>query len=428
MKRGGASGVKPVVVVNDQEVVNGKVTIAQVDSPGAGWVAIHVQGEGGEPGVDIGFSHVEPGSNKNVIVTVDPKKVTPIMFAMLHTDAGEVGTYEFPGPDGPQEVDGQMVAPAFSSTGAQANAAPTQPTATSAAMPTSASPTAATPTTSPENTAPAATPTSESGMVMATTSPSGVTPLVHVSDQQLVNNTVKVDEVVSSGPGWIVIYTLSGSGQPDQLIGHTQVNDGSNRDVIVQVDPAKAQGSLYAQLHSDSGKVGTFEFPGADGPLMIGVQMIAANFKVSQEQAAVDIPPTPEVVPSITTADQPIKGGTVVIPEVVSDGDAWLVIHRQNGDKTMGPMVGYSSVKNGVNKNVVVPVDTNLTSSTMFAMLHIDAGVEGRLEFPGPDEAVMVNGQMVNPSFHITTKPSGDVVINLANLRAPLNTWSTVME
>ncbi len=185
---GGGSGVKPVVVVNDQEVVNGKVTIAQVDSPGPGWVAIHIQGEGGEPGVDIGFSHVEPGSNKNVIVTVDPKRVTPIMYAMLHMDAGEVGTYEFPGSDGPQEVDGQMIAPPFSSTGAQANAAPT----TSAATPAPASPTAvSTPTTSSENTAPAATPTSEGGMVMATTSPSGVTPSVHVSDQQLTNNTVK---------------------------------------------------------------------------------------------------------------------------------------------------------------------------------------------------------------------------------------------
>ena len=36
---------------------------------------------------------------------------------MLHVDAGEVGTYEYPGPDTPQEVNGVMVAPVFSSDG-----------------------------------------------------------------------------------------------------------------------------------------------------------------------------------------------------------------------------------------------------------------------------------------------------------------------
>ena len=123
------------------------------------------------------------------------------------------------------------------------------------------------------------------GMVMST--PSGnTTPLVKVSDQPLVGGAVMVDEVVSAGPGWIVIYTTNANGQPDQPIGHAAVKDGDNLGVMVPVDPTRAQGTLYAQLHADAGTVGTFEYPGADAPVMVGVQMIASTFKITAAQAA----------------------------------------------------------------------------------------------------------------------------------------------
>jgi predicted lipoprotein with Yx(FWY)xxD motif len=122
----------PAVKVSDQPISNGTVTVDEVTSPGPGWIVIHIN-SGGTPGEIIGWSQVKTGVNLKVPVTVDPSKVTSVLYAMLHVDAGTVGVYEFPGPDKPVMYQGQMVSPAFAVTGgAGAAAAPT------AAVPTAA--------------------------------------------------------------------------------------------------------------------------------------------------------------------------------------------------------------------------------------------------------------------------------------------------
>lgn len=104
------------VTVSDQSVDGGQLTIAQVDSPAAGWLVIHAQADG-KPGAVLGYSAVKAGTNTNVVVTVDDSEATPVLYAMLHTDAGTAGTYEFPGTDGPVTVNGEMVSPSFNVTG-----------------------------------------------------------------------------------------------------------------------------------------------------------------------------------------------------------------------------------------------------------------------------------------------------------------------
>ncbi len=64
----------------------------------------------------IGFAPVKSGVNENVRVNLDTNQVTNVMYAMLHTDAGEVGKYEFPGPDVPVIVNAVMVSPEFTIT------------------------------------------------------------------------------------------------------------------------------------------------------------------------------------------------------------------------------------------------------------------------------------------------------------------------
>jgi hypothetical protein len=105
----------PLVTVADQAVRDGTVTIAQVVSNGPGWIVIHADANGG-PGPVTGYAAVKDGVNVNVVVKIDTAKATPVLYAMLHTDAGTVGTYEFPGADKPVMVDGKMVSPPFSST------------------------------------------------------------------------------------------------------------------------------------------------------------------------------------------------------------------------------------------------------------------------------------------------------------------------
>jgi predicted lipoprotein with Yx(FWY)xxD motif len=221
-----------------------------------------------------------------------------------------------------------------------------------------------------------------------------------------------VDKIVSSGPGWIVIYTTDAYGQPDQPIGHAAVKDGDNQMVMVQVDPAKAQGTLYAQLLSDAGKIGTFEYLGADAPVMVGVKMVASTFKITSGQSTAEPAKPGALQPSVTVADQAIQNGTVTVSQIVSNGNWWLVIHRQNPDGTMGEYIGETLIKNGINTNVAVNINSSLATPVLYAMLHEDHGVIGVLEFPGPDVPVMVAGQMVAPTFNVTGLAQ-DVTINI---------------
>jgi predicted lipoprotein with Yx(FWY)xxD motif len=106
-----------------------------------------------------------------------------------------------------------------------------------------------------------------------------------------------------------------------------------------------------------------------------------------------------------------------VVPEVLTPEPVWLVIHLQNQDGTMGEFIGFTKVPAGVSKNVPVKVDTNRVTPVIYAMLHRDLGINGRLEFPGPDVPVEVNGVMLTPPFNIISEASvasGDVPIGIS--------------
>jgi predicted lipoprotein with Yx(FWY)xxD motif len=397
--------ITPNIEVVDQNIANGKVTIASVSSRGPGWVTILSQDADGKPAFEIGYTSVKSGISQNVVVNIDATKATPILFAMLHTDAGTIGKYEYPGPDEPQLANGQIVSPSFN-TMAMAGSM-TTPTADIYAYPMASMQSSTN------------TPVPNAGMVMTTPSGSG-SPMVKVSDQSLVNGGVMVDEVVSVGPGWIVIYTTNANGQPDQPIGHAAVKDGDNLSVMVPVDPTLAQGTLYAQLQVDSGTVGTFEYPGVDAPVMVGVQMIASTFKIFAANPT-GVPAAPVILqPSITVSNQAIENATVTVDQVVSNGNWWLVIHRQNPDGSMGNYIGETLIKNGVNNNVVVKIDLSRATPVLYAMLHEDHGVIGVLEYPGPDVPVMVNGQMITPKFNVTGLVQ-DVTIDIQKVSNTVN-------
>jgi hypothetical protein len=67
---------------------------------------------------------VVDGENTDVVIEIDVAAATETLYAMLHTDVGEVGTYEFPGDDVPVTADGEVVTPSFTVTGGLAAAMP----------------------------------------------------------------------------------------------------------------------------------------------------------------------------------------------------------------------------------------------------------------------------------------------------------------
>jgi predicted lipoprotein with Yx(FWY)xxD motif len=428
------TGMTPMVVVNNQSSDGTSVVINEVFSKGPGWIAIHKQNPDGSMGEPIGHEHVQDGDNRNVIVKIDPKQVTGTMYAMLHHDAGQVGVYEFPGPDTPAtDANGIIISPPFTWSKGASNAQ---------------------------------------------------LPTVIVSSQDANSGVVKITDVISNGPGWIAIHIQNPDGTPGDEIGYTHVNNGDNQNVQVTIDTTKITPVLFAMLHMDAGQIGAYEFPGPDGPQMVGGNMVAPVFYSSLALAAKStmvmpnmgmttpanatqtpsvamaatepmtetyntmpastqtmlpapttlpaqtmLPPQttaptqtmipmpaataaptavapgmimatamPGMQPVVEVSDQQVMSGTVTISRVVSNGPGWIVVYTSvNGQP--GVPIGYTAVKDGENKNVVVKVDASKATPTLFALLHLDLGQVGKFEFPGPDAPLMLGVQMIQKSF-----------------------------
>jgi LysM repeat protein len=111
------SDTAPVSIqVSDQALTtDGTVTIERATIEGSGWLDIHADNNGA-PGPIIGFSPLRDGVNTDIVVDLDDSRVTDVLHAMLHVDAGQMGVHEFPGPDVPVMLDGRAVVQMFSLT------------------------------------------------------------------------------------------------------------------------------------------------------------------------------------------------------------------------------------------------------------------------------------------------------------------------
>lgn len=158
-----------------------------------------------------------------------------------------------------------------------------------------------------------------------------MTPAVEVSDQEIRNDTVVVDRVVSDGPGWIVIHA-DDNGAPGDVVGYSTVVDGENADVSVQIDTSllavgmseteamtDTEGvTLYAMLHTDAGEEGAYEFPGDDTPVTVDGEVVMAPFTVTglagmaEQEAEATAEPAATAAPDETQEPEtlPETGGT----------------------------------------------------------------------------------------------------------------------
>lgn len=103
----------PQVMVSDQALKDNTITIDKVVYDQQGWIVIHKDADG-KPGPVIGWAAIQPGENTNVVVTLKESLMGATkLWAMLHTDAGTVGAYEFPGADVPVKMGDAIVMSPF---------------------------------------------------------------------------------------------------------------------------------------------------------------------------------------------------------------------------------------------------------------------------------------------------------------------------
>ena len=438
--------MSPAVVVDGQVVVDDTVRIDEVVSDGPGFIVIHAADDEGGFGDVIGHTRVTSGVNKNVVVHIDTANATDTVFAMLHEDTGEMGTYEFgtvEDADGPVTVDDQLISPTFNVAILSANdqfvdgsvmidsvvmaedgfvvihagdedsfgevigfAPVSAGVSTDVMVELTGDPTDVIwPMlhfdTGAEGEYEFGSVEGADGPVVidgtVATMPIWTVPHIRVPNQIVLhgdgmdmmgNGSVLAKSVLSDGPGFLVIHAAGeaedGSLAPGEVIGVAEVADGLSRDVVIELDGVPSP-ILYPMLHVDTGEEGTYEFgtvEGADGPVITDMGVVTFPINAS---------------PSIQY-DGTLDGNLLTIEQAVIDADGWLVIHADNGEGSFGAVLGASPLREGINFDIEVELDEAMMTDTLYPMLHYDTGEEGTYEFgsvDGVDLPVSVNTNVV---------------------------------
>jgi hypothetical protein len=100
--------------------------------------------------------------------------------------------------------------------------------------------------------------------------------------------------------------------------------------------------------------------------------------------------------------DQKVTDARVVIKQIDSYGPAWLAIHTIAADGSLGPVIGYAAVCDGMNAYLPVAIDVSKSPETLVAALHVDRGVVGKFEFPGDDTVAHADGQEILVQFTVS--------------------------
>jgi LPXTG-motif cell wall-anchored protein len=205
-------------------------------------------------------------------------------FSEIFDEAGTFAYYcKYHGAKGGTGMAGSVVVvEAAAAAPTEAPAAPTAAPAAPTAAP--AAPTAA----------PAAAPAAP-----AAAEPSGS---VDVGDQAISNGSITVANVAAGQDGWIVAH-LDEGGKPGKVIGQTAVKQGDNKNVAIKLsEDVAVGGKLWPMLHIDAGTIGTYEFPGADVPVIVGGNIV-------MKQIAVVAAATAQPAPAPAPTTLPVTGG-----------------------------------------------------------------------------------------------------------------------
>ena len=251
-------------------------------------------------------------------------------------------------------------------------------------------------------------------------------------DQDITSGVVVLDSVTASQDGWVALYK-NPNFTIGEIVGYAPVHQGINTNVKVTIDAAKVgqAPTLWARLHVDSGVPGLFEWglrnlPYDDAPVVQSGQFVVVGFGTAAAQAAASTAPVAPAAPApsapvapqapvsalpagsanpIVVKNQDLNTGVIVFDSITAAQDGWIVVYK-NPNFTIGEIVGYAPVHQGINSNVRVTIDTTKVGNlpTLWARLHVDNGVPGLFEWglrnlPYDDAPVFENGHYVMAEF-----------------------------
>lgn len=146
---------------------------------------------------------------------------------------------------------------------------------------------------------------------------SEMTGAITVSDQTGDGTTVTVDSVTITGATGFVVIHADGDGAPGAVIGHTPIPEGTSTDVSVPLDEElTADATVWPMLHVDAGELGTYEFPGPDGPVSDGDGTIVKPLAYTVDSGA------------LPRTGVPATAVPVLVAALLALGGGWLLLRR----------------------------------------------------------------------------------------------------
>ncbi len=194
------------VVVFDQPLEEGFITVEKVTSPDDGWLAVY-HDDNGQLGLIIGYAPIKAGLNEQVPVDVIDSAITDPMYIVLHEDTNPGDDFDLPLNDPPFSIDNQAIAP-FSF-----------------------------------------------GLTLSPYFIVRNQPLTMILEQA----GVEVSKVYVEFPSWVVVQELNEEGEIGAVLGQTAVSPGLTRDVFVAVPADSSNIRVMVSLYLNSGDPTLFE-------------------------------------------------------------------------------------------------------------------------------------------------------------------------
>ena len=424
---------------------SGEVIISSVYAPRPAWLVLYADDDG-EPGEVLGHVAVEEGESRDVSLSVDPYRVTGRLHAVLHQDLGELGTFELPGADEPLEVGGEWVGATFEvdiqvtmpqivvsdqDLGRDGQIVVDSVTAAEAGWVALQADADGEPDAVLGQTAVEAgenenvvirfnwrnatrqmhvvlyNDAGRSGRfdlggddrpVVINEEPVraaftvSLPPDVTVISQPLTTGEVVIDRIMINSNGWVSVYS-NFNGFIDRRLGVTPLEAGAHRNVRVSIDTRNATDTLHVMLHEDTGVAGTFEYPAEDPayrdeaghPLLFSFETQEGNYVMTEDQALGE-------------------DDTVQVPLVVTDLATWVAVWNDD-DGAPDEVIGQALVSPGVHRGVRVEIDAAAATDVLHVILHQDAGVPERFEYPdGPDVILQSQGSAIRAPFMLLSE------------------------
>lgn len=198
-------------------------------------------------------------------------------------------------------------------------------------------------------------------------------PDIYVLHQPVVDDAIIIERAVSYGPGWAVVY-YDEDDQPGRIIGYAPLEDGVNEQVVVPIASGLVTAQLFVRLHEDGGAPGEFN-PNEDPPVLFqGALPEPASFRI-------------DLGSYLIAREQAIgEEDTIMVELVVVAQPAWVVI-RADEEGQPGAILGQRLLDAGINRNILVPLETTDLTETLYIALHSDNAPFGEFNYPDGEDA-----------------------------------------